>query len=228
VTSFHLTHLGLPEAESIHILHELFAEFLDPVSDRTVAAGTITGRLATEPAKRNTQGTTVWLTGLSGAGKSTVANLLADRVRESGAKVKVLDGDALRTTICKDLGFSREDREENIRRIGLLCELLNHHGVITIVATISPYRAARNEVRTKIQRFIEVFVNCPLHVLIQRDPKGMYKRALVGEIRHFTGISDPYETPEHPELTIYSSEESAEESADHVFSKMRQLGVFDE
>ena len=163
---------------------------------------------------------TIWLTGLSGAGKSTIASLLAARVRNNGAKVEVLDGDVLRTTLCKDLGYSREDREENIRRIGFVCELLNRHGVLAIVAAISPYRAARDEVRAKVARFVEVHVTCPLSVLIMRDPKGLYKRAMAGEIAHFTGISDPYEPPAAPELVIDTSQTTPEQAVEAILAKL--------
>jgi adenylyl-sulfate kinase len=165
-------------------------------------------------------GKTIWLTGLSAAGKSTIANLLATCLRSNGEKVEVLDGDVLRTTLCKNLGFSREDREENIRRIGFLCELLNRHGIIAIVAAISPYRAARDEVRAKMAQFVEVHVTCPLSVLIQRDPKGLYKRAISGEIAHFTGISHPYEPPVVPELTIDTSRTSPDEAVDAILASM--------
>jgi adenylyl-sulfate kinase len=159
---------------------------------------------------------TIWLTGLSGAGKTTIANLLAACLCNRGAQVEVLDGDAVRNTLCKDLGFSREDREENIRRIGFLCEVLNRHGVIAIVAAISPYRSARDEVRAKLREFVEVYVTCPMPVLMDRDPKGLYKRALAGEIAHFTGISDPYEPPETPELAVDTSQLSAQEAVNAI------------
>src|SRR5581483_4432000 len=150
------------------------------------------------------KGFTVWLTGLSGAGKSTIARLLECRLRDCGAKVEVLDGDVVRTHLCKDLGFSRDDRDENIRRIGFVCELLSRNGVVAIAAVISPYRAVREEVRSRIPHFVEIHMQCPLEVLVERDVKGLYKRALAGEIEHFTGISDPYEPPLAPELTIHS------------------------
>src|SRR3954471_13787614 len=155
-------------------------------------------------------GCTVWFTGMSGSGKSTVSNALAQRLREAGARVEVLDGDVVRTRLCKDLGFSHADREENIRRIGFVCELLSRNGVIAIVAALSPYRASRGEVRSRLENFIEVYMRCPMEVLIQRDVKGLYKRALTGEIPQFTGISDPYEPPVDPELTIDSSSETPE------------------
>ena len=186
-----------------------------------VAAELIAGGDVADMSQDTAAAKTIWLTGLSGAGKSTIANLVAARLRSNGTKVEVLDGDALRTTLCKDLGFSRQDRDENIRRIGLLCELLNRHGVIAIVAAISPYRAARDEVRTKVAQFVEVHLTCPLNVLIKRDPKGLYKRALVGEIAHFTGISDPYEAPVAPEVIIDTSQTSPEEATDAILAQLR-------
>ncbi len=169
-------------------------------------------------------GFTLWLTGLSGTGKTTLARLLQKQLRGLGAKVEVLDGDAFRTHLCKGLGFSKEDREENIRRIGLVCELLSRNGVIAIVAAISPYRACREQVRTQLGNFVEVYMNCPIQVLIERDAKGLYKKALSGEIQHFTGISDPYEPPHSPDLTIDSSSESAEHSALRILNHLRGLG----
>ncbi len=141
------------------------------------------------------KGFTLWFTGMSGAGKSTISRTLELRLRERGAKVEVLDGDVVRTHLSKGLGFSKEDRDENIRRIGFVCELLSRNGVIAIAAAISPYRAVREEVRARIPNFVEVFVECPIEVLAERDVKGLYKSALAGEIPHFTGITDPYEPP---------------------------------
>src|SRR6202166_3946493 len=156
------------------------------------------------------KGCTVWFTGLSGAGKSTVSTLLQQRLCAAGAKVELLDGDIVRTHLSKGLGYSREDRDENIRRIGFVCELLSRHGVIAIAAAISPYRAVRGEVRARIENFVEVYVECPLEVLAERDVKGLYKRALAGEIPQFTGITDPYEPPLSPEVTVNSSQETPE------------------
>src|SRR5947209_5250500 len=165
-------------------------------------------------------GCTVWFTGMSGSGKSTVSNALAQRLREAGARVEVLDGDVVRTRLCKDLGFSRADREENIRRIGFVCELLSRNGVIAIVAAISPYRASREEVRSRVANFVEVYMRCPMEVLIQRDVKGLYKKALAGEITHFTGISDPYEPPVAPEVTIDSSNETPEQGVAKILGAL--------
>jgi adenylyl-sulfate kinase len=171
------------------------------------------------------KGCTVWFTGLSGAGKSTISTLLRQRLTEAGAKVELLDGDVVRTHLSKGLGFSHEDRDENIRRIGFVCELLSRNGVIAIAAAISPYREVRRSVRGRIPNFVEVFVECPMDVLIARDVKGLYKRALSGELEHFTGISDPYEPPEAPEVTVHSSEETPEQSVDRVWLTLKNLGL---
>jgi adenylyl-sulfate kinase len=157
-------------------------------------------------------GCTLWFTGMSGSGKSTLSGLLADQLRTLGARVEVIDGDVVRTQLCRGLGFSKEDREENIRRIGFVCELLSRNGVIAIAAAISPYRAGRDYLRLRIPNFVEIYMYCPLEVLVERDVKGLYKRALAGEIPNFTGISDPYESPLQPEITIDSSKETPEES----------------
>ncbi|HTM17904.1 MAG TPA: adenylyl-sulfate kinase [Terracidiphilus sp.] len=170
-------------------------------------------------------GCTLWFTGLSGSGKSTLSQLVASRLRALGARVEVLDGDITRTLLCQGLGFSREDREENIRRIGFVCELLSRNGVIAIAAAISPYRASRDELRKRIPNFIEIHMNCPVEVLIQRDVKGLYKKALAGEIKQFTGISDPYESPIAPELTIDSSSESIESSVAKILHRLEELEV---
>lgn len=170
-------------------------------------------------------GCTVWLTGLSGAGKTTLANLLATRLRQRNVKAEILDGDVLRTSLCQGLGFSRADREENIRRIGFVCELLTRNDIIAIVAAISPYRAGRDHVRAKVSRFVEVYVRCPLDVLIHRDAKGLYRRALAGELLQFTGISDVYEPPLSPEVTVDSSSESPDESVEKILVRLVELSI---
>jgi adenylyl-sulfate kinase len=171
------------------------------------------------------KGFTVWFTGMSGAGKSTISRLLEQRLRASGAKVELLDGDIVRTRLSKGLGFSKEDRDDNVRRIGFVCDLLSRNGAIAIVAAISPYRSVRDEVRALIPNFIEVYVECPLQVLVNRDVKGLYKKAIAGEIPHFTGVSDPYEPPADPEVTINSSLETPEESVAKVCDKLEALGL---
>jgi len=171
------------------------------------------------------KGFTLWFTGMSGAGKSTISGLLEKRLRELSAEVEVLDGDVVRTHLSKGLGFSKEDRDENIRRIGFVCELLSRHGVIAIAAAISPYRAIREEVRARIPNFIEVYVECPVSVLAERDVKGLYKKALAGEISQFTGITDPYEPPAAPEVTVNSSTETPEESVEKIWATLEDLGL---
>ncbi len=156
-----------------------------------------------------TTGFTIWFTGLSGAGKTTIANILEQELRSRGRKVEVLDGDVIRTHLSKGLGFSKEDRDTNIRRIGWVCEVLTRNDVVAIAAAISPYRAVRDEVREHISRFVEVFVEVPLEVAIERDVKGLYKKALAGEIKQFTGVNDPYEPPLDPEVIVHTAEEIA-------------------
>jgi len=171
------------------------------------------------------KGFTLWFTGLSGAGKSTVSERVFARLKESGARVELLDGDIVRTHLSKGLGFSKEDRDTNIRRIGFVCELLSRNGVIALVAAISPYREVRDEVRQKTGNFVEVYVHCPIEVLADRDVKGLYRKALAGEIASFTGVSDPYEPPLNPEITIDSSKESVEDSVEKVWTKLREMNL---
>jgi adenylyl-sulfate kinase len=170
------------------------------------------------------EGFTLWFTGLSGAGKSTISTMVAQRLRELGLRVELLDGDVVRTNLSKGLGFSKEDRDENVRRIGFVCELLSRHGVIAIAAAISPYRAIRDEVRSKTANFVEVYVECPLDTLVQRDVKGLYKKAIAGEITNFTGVSDPYEPPLNPEVVVKTSQETPEQSVTAILAKLEALG----
>jgi adenylylsulfate kinase len=169
------------------------------------------------------QGFTLWFTGLSGAGKSTLANLVAKELRERAHRVEILDGDEVRTNLSKGLGFSKEDRDINIRRIGYVCNLLARNGVIAISAAISPYRDVRDEVRRGHDRFFEVFVRCKLDTLVERDVKGLYKKALAGEIKSFTGVSDPYEEPLNPELIVDSSLESVDQSFAKLIKRLEEL-----
>ena len=170
------------------------------------------------------KGFTVWFTGLPCAGKTTLANLLANELQKRGRGVEILDGDVVRTHLSKGLGFSREDRDENIRRIGFVCGLLSKHGAVAIAAAVSPFRATRDQVRASIPNFVEVYVAAPLEVCIARDVKGMYKKALTGEIPQFTGVSDPYEHPLNPELTVEAYQEPPEASAARIVAKLEQLG----
>lgn len=168
----------------------------------------------------------MWFTGLSGAGKSTLSERVFEKLKLAGAKVELLDGDEVRTHLSKGLGFSKEDRDTNVHRLGFVCQLLSRNGVIAIVAAISPYRATRDEVRAKIENFVEIYVHCPIEVLAERDVKGLYKRALAGEIAHFTGISDPYEPPTSPEIIVDSSLETLEQSEARVWAKLKELELY--
>jgi adenylyl-sulfate kinase len=158
-------------------------------------------------------GLTVWFTGLSGSGKTTLSREVYLRLSEEGYRVDLLDGDEVRLFLSKDLGFSKADRDENVRRIGYVAELLTRNGVITLVSAISPYRAARDAVRARTPNFLEVFVNAPIEECERRDVKGLYKRARAGEIKAFTGISDPYEEPLSAEVDCRTDREAVEESA---------------
>lgn len=173
----------------------------------------------------NRQGFAVWFTGMSGAGKSTLAEALAARLRAQDAIVELLDGDVVRTHLSQGLGYSREDRDINIRRIGFVAELLARNGVIVIVAAISPYDAAREAVKEKIGDFVEVYVECPIDVLTSRDTKGLYKRAIAGEIGHFTGISDPYEAPRNPAVVVHSDRETVEEGIEKIWNVLEGKGL---
>lgn len=166
-------------------------------------------------------GVTVWFTGLSGSGKSTISSGIERYLRDQNYKVEILDGDIVRQNLTKGLGFSREDRDTNIRRIGFVAHLLTRNGVIVLVSAISPYREIRDEVRERIGDFIEVYVNAPLGVCEERDVKGLYKKARAGEIQNFTGISDPYEPPLTPEVTCNTDQETREESVTKVLDAMR-------
>lgn len=170
------------------------------------------------------RGVTVWLTGLSGAGKSTITDALEAELRARGCKLEVLDGDIVRTNLTKGLGFSKEDRDINIRRIGFVSHLLTRNGVIVLVSAISPYRAVREEVRATIGDFVEVYVSAPLEVCESRDVKGLYKKARAGEIKQFTGIDDPYEPPANPEVNCETHKETLEESVGKVIAKLEELG----
>jgi adenylylsulfate kinase len=171
-------------------------------------------------------GFTIWFTGLSGSGKSTLSEILEQRLQAHGHKVEIMDGDIVRTHLSKGLGFSREDRDTNIKRIAFVCNLLSRNGVICISAAIAPYREAREWAREHIGNFVEIYVNCPLAVCRARDVKGLYKLVDEGKIKNFTGIDDPYEEPEHPELVIETDKETIEESIGRIFAKLQELGYF--
>ena len=166
----------------------------------------------------------MWFTGLSGAGKTTIAEIVEHELRERNRRVEVLDGDIVRTNLSKGLGFGRDDRNVNVLRIGFVANLLTRNGVGVIVSAISPYKEARDQVRRRIVDFVEVFVDAPLEVCAERDVKGLYKKAFAGEIEQFTGVSDPYEPPAAPDLVLKTDEEMPEESAHKVIEKLEFYG----
>jgi adenylyl-sulfate kinase len=180
----------------------------------------------------NKKGFTLWLTGLSGAGKTTLSEVLATELRSRGVRIEILDGDEVRTNLSKGLGFSKEDRDTNIRRIGYVCRLLSRNSVGTLSAAISPYSAVRDEVRAAVEsdgvEFIEVFVKCPISVLAERDVKGLYKKALAGELKGFTGVSDPYEEPRAPDVVVETDRESIDFSSDKILRELERRGLIPE
>ncbi len=171
------------------------------------------------------KGFTLWFTGLSGAGKTTLAKRVQKIMVQRGMNVELLDGDVIRTNLSKGLGFSKEDRDTNIRRIGFVASLLARNDTVCMAAAISPYKAVRDEVRGLHQRFVEVFCTCSLNALAERDVKGLYKKAMAGEIKGFTGVDDPYEAPEHAEITVDSEHESIEQSTDKIVRYLELKGL---
>lgn len=170
-------------------------------------------------------GLTLWFTGLSGAGKTTISLELERELKKRGVKsLEILDGDVVRTNLSKGLGFSKEDRDTNIRRIGFVAKLLTRNGVLVMTAAISPYRSLRDEIHADIGDFMEIFVKCPVEVCAKRDVKGLYKKAMAGEIKNFTGVSDPYEDPINPHVICETDKETVEESAHKVVLQMEALG----
>ncbi len=169
------------------------------------------------------KGFTLWFTGLSGSGKTTLSRQVEEILLERGLKVEVLDGDVVRTNLSKGLSFSKEDRDINIRRIGFVCNLLTRNDVVAIAAAISPYHDVREENRKLIGSYVEVFCKCPLDVLKQRDPKGLYRKAEAGEIKHFTGVDDPYEDPQNPEILVETDSETPEESVTKIIKTLEIL-----
>jgi len=171
------------------------------------------------------KGFTIWFTGLSGAGKTTIADAIEPLLRERGiARIEKLDGDVVRTHLSKGLGFSKEDRDTNIRRIGWVAQVLSRNGVCVIASAISPYREIRDEVRANIGDFVEVFVNCSIPELTRRDVKGLYEKARKGEMQNLTGVSDPYEEPLNPQVTLDTEAEELHESVAKVLGKLEELG----
>jgi adenylyl-sulfate kinase len=168
---------------------------------------------------------TVWFTGLSGAGKTTLAIAVHHKIQELGiSNMEILDGDVIRQNISNGLGFSKEDRDINIKRIGWVCQLINKLNGVAIVAAISPYRETRESTKNGIKNFIEVYVNCPLQILIKRDVKGLYEKAIKGEIKNFTGISDKYEPPVSPDVIVKTDMETVEQSTAKIMSKLSEKG----
>ncbi len=170
------------------------------------------------------KGVTLWFTGLSGSGKTTISKVVAEEIELRNCKVELLDGDVVRTHLSKGLSFSKADRDTNIRRIGFVANLLSRNGVIAITAAISPYRDIRDEVRAMTANFLEVYVNAPLEVCESRDVKGLYAKARAGEIKGFTGIDDPYEAPLNPEIICYTDKETISESANKIIKELVQQG----
>lgn len=169
-------------------------------------------------------GFTVWFTGLPSSGKSTLAKVLKDEIEKKNRHVEILDGDEVRLRLSKGLGFSKEDRDENIRRISYVAKIITRCGAVAVTCAISPYKSIRQEARQEIQDFIEVFVDCDLDECVKRDVKGLYKKALSGEIKNFTGISDPYEKPDNPEITVNTSSETIEQSLKIIVNGLIKLG----
>ena len=173
------------------------------------------------------KGVTLWFTGLPCSGKSAVADLPAERLKDRGYRVERLDGDIVRRSLTRDLGFSKEDRDENIRRVAFVAKLLTRNDVFVLTSFISPYRDVRAHARREIGRFLEVYTKCSLEECMRRDVKGMYKKAIEGKIKEFTGVSDPYEEPVDPEILLETDKEALEESAAKVLAKMRELGYLE-
>ncbi len=169
-------------------------------------------------------GFTLWFTGLPCSGKSVVADRVASILKERGLRVERLDGDVVRRDLTRDLGFSKKDRDENIRRVTFVAKLLSRNGVAVLTSFISPYREMRDRARGEVTNFVEIFTRCPVEVCMERDVKGMYQKAIRGEIKEFTGISDPYEEPQAPELVLDTDKESLEESVGRVLEKLAELG----
>jgi len=173
------------------------------------------------------KGLTLWFTGLPCSGKSTIADRVAERLKDRGYRVERLDGDIVRQSLTRDLGFSKADREENIRRVAFVAKLLTRNDVFVLTSFVSPYREMREGARKEIGSFLEVYSKCPLEECMRRDVKGMYRKAMKGEIKEFTGVSDPYEEPVHPDLLLETDKELPEQSAARVLTRMRELGYLE-
>jgi adenylyl-sulfate kinase len=176
----------------------------------------------------NQKGFTLWFTGLSGSGKTAIAKRVAEQLRDRGLKVERLDGDIVRQSLTRDLGFSKEDRDKNIERVTFVAKLLTRNGVAVLCSFISPYRERRAKSRQEIGEFIEVYVECPVAVCAERDVKGLYAQAFAGKIENFTGVSDPYEEPENPEIICHTAQETPEESTANVIAYLEEQGYVTE
>jgi adenylyl-sulfate kinase len=172
----------------------------------------------------NDNGYVVWMTGLSGAGKTTIALILEQKLQDRNLKVERLDGDVVRESLTRDLGFTAEDRRKNIERVTFVAKVLSRNGVGTICSFISPYQSVRDHVRENTTNFLEVYIDAPLEVVIDRDVKGLYVKAIAGEIPNFTGISDPFEAPENPDIHVHTDRNTAEECADQILQQLERLG----
>ncbi|MEZ4643168.1 MAG: adenylyl-sulfate kinase [Chloroflexota bacterium] len=176
-------------------------------------------------SKAEQKGFVVWMTGLSGAGKTTIALVLEKALKERGLRIERLDGDVVRESLTRDLGFTKEDRDKNIERVTFVAKLLSRNDVGVVCSFISPYQAVRDMVRKQTTNFLEVYVDAPLSVVIDRDVKGLYQKAIAGEIPNFTGISDPFEAPAHPDIHVHTDQETVEESAQIIIGKLEALGL---
>lgn len=174
------------------------------------------------------QGVTIWFTGLPCCGKTTIADQVGEILKKKGFLVERLDGDLVRQNLSSDLGFSKKDRDENIRRAIFLADMLTRNNIVVLASFVSPYQKQRRKARKQIKQFIEVYVRCPVKICMKRDVKGMYRKALEGKIKHFTGVDDPYEEPEKPELIVDTDIESVEESVGKVLEKIEELGYLSE
>ncbi|MBN1860295.1 MAG: adenylyl-sulfate kinase [Candidatus Thermoplasmatota archaeon] len=174
------------------------------------------------------QGVTIWFTGLPCCGKTTIADQVGDILKRKGFLVERLDGDLVRQNFSSDLGFSKKDRDENIRRAIFLADMLTRNNVVVLASFVSPYKKQRRKARKEIKHFVEVYVRCPVKICMKRDVKGMYRKALEGKIKHFTGVDDPYEEPENPEIIVDTDIESVDESVGKVLQKIEELGYLTE
>lgn len=173
---------------------------------------------------KSQKGFTAWFTGLPCCGKTTIAKKVVEILKQKGYKVEHLDGDIVRKNLTSDLGFSKDDRDENLKRVSFVAKLLTRNNIAVFATFVSPYRDRRKKIRNEIDDFIEIYVKCPVEVCKKRDVKGMYKKALKGEIKDFTGVQDPYEEPKKPDLIIYSDKETVDESVNKVIKKLEELG----